>query len=108
MSNANRKVVHSFVNRTPTHTVYAACGAEARYTDEHAPGVTCKRCLASLAKRDGEFRLKTRRWFGSHAQAQSLANTLRFRADEILHPWAHASRKLNVERAIAREEGRAL
>lgn len=71
------------------------------------PGYLCKACARSLNKRDREFQRKVRRWFGSAAQAQSLKNTLRFRADEILHPWAHASRKLTVERAIAREEGRS-
>jgi hypothetical protein len=67
MSNAKANlmgtVVHVFASRTRDHTVYGVCGAEARYTDEHAGGVTCKRCLASLAKRDREFQRKARAQF---------------------------------------------
>jgi len=69
------------------------CYSEARHE------VTCKRCLASLAKRDREFQRKARRRFA--------------RTERRWEPYARAAIKAqrpkwfaeDAARAIAREEG---
>lgn len=67
------------------------CGTRALFwcASEDRARVTCKRCLASLAKRDRAFQRKARRQFG-------------FPKSRWLTP------KDDAARAIAREEGRAL
>jgi hypothetical protein len=59
--------------------------------------VNCKRCLASLTKRDREFQRKARKWHGAHVDPAGLGPTW----------WGQYIYQLSV-RAIAREEGRAL
>jgi hypothetical protein len=66
--------------------------------------VTCKRCLASLAKRDREFQRKARRWWGFPA-GRVIERAIYMRsADWPLTSWKGRE---NAARAIAREEGRA-
>lgn len=82
----------------------AMCGAGAGECTMHIIGdrtaVTCKRCLASLAKRDREFQRKARRHVvmghgRSFTDEQRLAVFVAGRST-----WRDAAR------AIAREEGR--
>jgi hypothetical protein len=84
----------------------ARCGAGTRgpvpTMTDRAP-VTCKRCLASLAKRDREFRAKARLGL----RRTWLAFALRGEAYRVSGYWDRDS-AANATRAIAREEGRAL
>lgn len=74
---------------------------------KEVPGHLCRACARAINKRDRAFQRKTRRWFGSSVQHRKLQNTIGWDgADLILNPWRNVSRKLCVERAIAREEGR--
>lgn len=67
------------------------CYSEARHE------VTCKRCLASLAKRDRAFQRKARRMIAGIA----------FTKPHNVYA-ADAAMREDAARAIAREEGRAL
>jgi len=80
---------------------FAACGMCAQFattstTDRTA--ITCKRCLASLAKRDREFQRKARAWFASPDSPRRLGFGRR----------GHTvfGQPEDAARAIAREEGR--
>lgn len=76
----------------------AACGAWSEdSTGSGREQVTCKRCLASLARRDREFRAKARRGM-THANYIGVARYFAIHRAEIM--------KANAARAIAREEGR--
>ena len=85
--------LHSFGDFSAT----TACGIPASqrfcYATE-GEAVTCKRCLASLAKRDRKFQGKARGWFGTRPAHHAGMIADRFR--------------MAAARAIAREEGRAL
>lgn len=90
------------VHLASDETYYTLCGAvclsTALATEE--PGqVTCKRCLASLAKRDREFRRKARA-----AWPKYYPN--RFGVTEF--PWnpCYSLAHYTAPAAIAREEGR--
>lgn len=100
MSNANRNllgtVVHALDRMGRDLTRWAVCGPEARYTGARHE-VTCKRCLASLAKRDREFQRKARLAF---ALAFTGTPTNVYRTAERL--------RLDSLAAIAREEGASL
>lgn len=85
---ASTRVYHTRITRHDT-----ACGTVGEVVLTEGPGmpVTCKRCLASLAKRDQEFRAKARRGITEFS----------WRArNRVCGPAVEAAR------AIAREEGR--
>lgn len=74
--------------------------------------VTCRRCLASLAKRDREFRAKARRWFGDAGSDLAFGFD---RPECLSEPFCACGRVISrcdssrrgcAARAIAREEGR--
>ena len=83
-----------------------ACGQSGMsvLTDGGGLALDCKRCLASLAKRDRAFQRKARGWFARRAVLSAMAP--RTRRAYASDRWRDAS--LNAARAIAREEGRAL
>lgn len=103
MSNARADLLgtstHFFLYDSGCHGV---CGACARYTTTDRAQVTCKRCLASLAKRDREFQRKARR-FLEHDRGEFGA---RLSAFGFGLGWSGFFRE-QAFRAIAREEGRA-
>jgi hypothetical protein len=106
-SNATEVLVHHIGD--DQNTLCGQWGAHQFTWTFDRTAVTCKRCLASLAKRDRAFQRKARRWFGSQSQCAHMQRTIgRDRAEDALHPWRHTSRKADAARAIAREEGRAL
>lgn len=80
-----------------------ACGTRGHVgimtTDHQA--ITCKRCLASLAKRDREFQRKARSRLVS-------AVLVRIGSGHRLRAECHICARRDSARAIAREEGRAL
>lgn len=81
---------------------FAACGmwacfATASTTDRAL--VTCKRCLASLAKRDREFQRKARQYFADRP-LYGDSNTY------MVTDFYDVSTAVIAARAIAREEGR--
>ena len=92
-------VVHSYAGAPGA----AACGNARkldRVSSEVRSDVTCKRCLASLAKADREFRAKSRR-FVTRGNPRSLTERL---------AWSEVYRRAGREsaaRAIAAEEGRS-
>lgn len=61
--------------------------------------VTCKRCLASLAKRDRAFQRKARRWYRS-ARGSTIDRSMRAYDSGRARPR-------DAARAIAAEEGRS-
>lgn len=65
--------------------------------------VTCKRCLASLAKRDRAFQRKARKGIGRISLEHVYINAVR-----LVAARAGLVRAGDAARAIAREEGRAL
>jgi len=69
---------------------------------EHRVSVTCKRCLASLAKRDGAFRRKCRHHFAA-ARREAIGRIGLDRYDEL----GVSAQKARAARAIAAEEGRS-
>ena len=71
------------------------CGKAARHaaTDSARSAVTCRRCLASLAKRDRAFQRKARGWFGFERLTSAERVGRKFFAEG------------EAARAIAREEG---
>jgi hypothetical protein len=82
---------------------FAVCGAslyvESDPANHDRASVTCKRCLASLAKRDREFRRKARKGLGftiGYARFASMDRTDRYFA-------VRAGREAAAD-AIAREE----
>jgi hypothetical protein len=90
------------------------CGAVARHASTDRAAVTCKRCLASLAKRDRAFQRKARGYIGG------FASGVRGRADDQHALWHHRDtigtrahalhvvQQANAACAIAREEGRGI
>jgi hypothetical protein len=63
--------------------------------------VTCKRCLASLAKRDREFRAKAAQWLEPVKSFRRLAHL-----DQQESVLRGRGRMSDTAAAIAREEGR--
>ena len=95
------------------HTVPTACGhtgyGYGAVTDRSA--VTCKRCLASLAKRDREFQRKARKWWKPPTGPVATRPWERngWIMQTRLPSWPYTIWKFQADsaRAIAREEGRA-
>jgi hypothetical protein len=86
------------------------CGAASYEQTADRSRVTCKRCLASLANRDREFRAKARRGIGhlaleprdaAYKRAWRVTNNTRIVAARL-----GLCRIGDAARAIAREEGR--
>lgn len=69
---------------------------------DDCPGYICKRCLASLAKRDREFQRKARRWFDSKPALRIRRKAAQRRLGQP-HLYPPAPVDL-AARAIAREE----
>lgn len=96
MSNANRNMlgtaVHAF-DHFGCHMPWAACGKPVRHTATARPAVTCKRCLASLAKRDRAFQRKARSWYGARPRRWN--------------GWDPYAARQAAARAVAAEEGRS-
>ncbi len=90
---------------------YTLCGAGAHalvLSSGVRADVTCKRCLASLAKRDREFRRKARRWFAAHTwHAESGNYYVGATFDSARYAWGPATFRIAAKRAIAAEEGRS-
>jgi hypothetical protein len=99
----------------PTMDGSRICGTTVRTVDSDGgetterSEVTCRRCLASLAKRDRELRNKARRWWaplrGSSFRVRHHGWDIYVRTPE----WPVTEWKMmnNAEGAIAAEEGRA-
>ncbi len=66
--------------------------------------VTCKRCLASLAKRDRAFQRKARGWFGGQRQKRHLESVLGLFGAYAELAWGRSNGSYYAARAIAREE----
>jgi hypothetical protein len=95
MSNAihHAPVCHAVAEGSCHH---ATCGAWSDACSTDRTAVTCKRCLASLAKRDREFQRKARNELVAHW----------FTQPHNVYRDAEAARD-DADRAIAREEGRS-
>ncbi len=105
-----------FDTKRRTNGGIGACGAfadvtyppqgfrEALLPHRGCPHYMCKRCLASLAKRDRAFQRKARRRFSRRATLAAMAPRTRraYASDRWRDP------ALRAASAIAREEGRAL
>ena len=77
--------------RTDRMQRYSPCGDMMSLSTCKRTEVTCKRCLASLAKADRGFRTKSRRAFSPRAEPGQ---------------WRHADLMAwNAARAVAAEEG---
>ncbi len=96
-----RGVVHGL----DTEGCHTLCGADAHalvLSSEVRADVTCKRCLASLAKRDREFRRKARKGFRRVLHAFAMRGEA-FRVSGYYTRDTAAT----AARAIAAEESRS-
>ena len=88
-----------------------ACGQSYVFVLTEGPGmpVTCKRCLASLAKRDREFQRKARKWWTAPRNYRPdgpATNGWRLLTQSPAWPLTEWKMLSSAEEAIAREEGR--
>jgi hypothetical protein len=104
MSNANRNMLGTATHYTERrgHDAPASLCADTacRHATTDRTRVTCKRCLASLAKRDRAFQRKARRGLRN-------GNTRISATWDRVSDWPLGTSE-DAARAIAREEGRAL
>lgn len=97
---SNRNYATDYVVHAYNLGAHCAQRTRDRVASEVRSDVTCKRCLASLAKRDREFQRKARRHF-REAERGAIQAIGRDRLDELMASMLRAS----AARAIAREEG---